>query len=222
VSLPSIVIYGATGQGRGVAYTVRDHYRTADIAAFIDDFDGDKGLVVDGLPLITLETWKTLEPRPVFFVASGAPPLRRKLAAKLREAGGELVDASAMIRHYHPGVCVGLGTLIATPVYIGPNTTLGENIQVMPMCSIAHDVIIGDNSLLCPSATISGHVVIEEGVFIGAGCTITNGRPNRPIVIGKGATIGTGAVVMRSVPPGVTVLGNPAVPLRELVRQRRG
>lgn len=220
MSFPTTVIYGASGQGRGVAYTIRDYYETP-VVGFIDDGEGGKGLTVDGLPLLTLEEWARLEPRPVFFVAVGAPSARRKLAAKLRAAGGELVDGRERVAQMHPGVTVGLGTLIATQCYIGPNTTLGENIQVMPLCSLAHDVIVGDNCLFCPSATVSGHVVIEDDVFVGAGSTIVNGRAGRPIVIGRGATIGVGSVVTKSVPPGTAVMGNPARPLRELARERR-
>ncbi|RME98758.1 MAG: acetyltransferase, partial [Alphaproteobacteria bacterium] len=43
---------------------------------------------------------------------------------------------------------------------------------------------------------------------------IRPGKPGEPIVIGAGATVGMGAVVTRSVPPGETVVGNPARPLR--------
>jgi hypothetical protein len=52
--------------------------------------------------------------------------------------------------------------------------------------------------------------VVEDGAWIGAGALVRNGRPDRPLVVGAGATVGMGAVVMRDVPPGATVLGNPA------------
>ena len=52
--------------------------------------------------------------------------------------------------------------------------------------------------------------VVEDEASIGANATIVCG-----ITIGKGATVGAGAVVTKDVPPGVTVVGNPA---RELVK----
>ncbi len=39
---------------------------------------------------------------------------------------------------------------------------------------------------------------------------IKQGTPNQPLVIGQGAVVGMGAVVTKSVPAGVTVVGNPA------------
>ena len=107
------------------------------------------------------------------------------------------------------------------PTYIGPYTMLGKHVQVMPMCSIGHDVVIADYVTLCPSCTVSGYVVIEEEVFVGAGATIVNGKPGKPLIVGAGTKISAGAVVTKSLPPNASVAGNPARPLRELARARR-
>lgn len=47
--------------------------------------------------------------------------------------------------------------------------------------------------------------VVEDGAAIGSGATILGG-----VTIGTGATVGAGAVVTKDVPPGATVVGNPA------------
>ena len=47
--------------------------------------------------------------------------------------------------------------------------------------------------------------IIEDDVVIGSNASILCG-----ITIGKGAVVGLGAVVVNDVPPGVTVVGNPA------------
>jgi acetyltransferase-like isoleucine patch superfamily enzyme len=54
-------------------------------------------------------------------------------------------------------------------------------------------------------------VVIEDDVWIGYNATILKG-----VRIGAGAIIAPGALVLRDVPPGVEVAGNPARVLREL------
>ncbi|MHB8104695.1 MAG: DapH/DapD/GlmU-related protein, partial [Dehalococcoidales bacterium] len=46
---------------------------------------------------------------------------------------------------------------------------------------------------------------VKEGARIGANATILPG-----VVIGEKAIVGSGAVVTKDVPPGVTVIGNPA------------
>jgi acetyltransferase-like isoleucine patch superfamily enzyme len=73
--------------------------------------------------------------------------------------------------------------------------------------------VIGDFVTLAPGAKINGNVVVQDHAYIGTGAMIRQGRPGEPLVIGEGAIVGMGAVVTRSVPPGVTVVGNPARPL---------
>jgi len=53
------------------------------------------------------------------------------------------------------------------------------------------------------------YTVIEDGVSIGSGATILGG-----VTVGAGALVGAGAVVTKDVPAGVTVVGNPAQPLK--------
>lgn len=68
---------------------------------------------------------------------------------------------------------------------------------------MAHDSVLGD--FMC-----NGNVVVEDHAYIGTGAVIKQGQPGQPLVIGRGAVVGMGAVVTKSVPPGATVVGNPA------------
>ena len=70
--------------------------------------------------------------------------------------------------------------------------------------------MIGDFVTFAPGVHCNGNVHIEDFAYLGAGAIIRQGQPGRPLRIGRGAVVGMGAVVTKDVPPGVTVVGNPA------------
>jgi UDP-N-acetylglucosamine acyltransferase len=80
---------------------------------------------------------------------------------------------------------------------------------LMSQVHVGHDVWIGDGSIVCPMSSIAGHVTVGENVRIDQGVTI------KPFVkVGDGARLGMGAVVIRDVPAGEIVVGNPAKAIR--------
>jgi len=58
---------------------------------------------------------------------------------------------------------------------------------------------------------IAKPVTIGRDVWIGGGAILLAG-----ITIGDGAIVGAGSVVTRDVPPGLTVVGNPARPIKRI------
>ncbi|WP_444543014.1 serine O-acetyltransferase [Methylomonas koyamae] len=78
---------------------------------------------------------------------------------------------------------------------------------------IGETAVIGDDCTLYHSVTLGGtswdkgkrHPTLGNGVVIGAGAKVLG-----PIDIGDGARVGSNSVVVKPVPPGVTVVGIPA------------
>lgn len=113
------------------------------------------------------------------------------------------------------------GVVIGDNVEIGANTcidrgTLDDTIiesgcKIDNLVHIAHNCHIKKNCVIIAHAMIGGSTVIEEGSWVAPSAAIMNG-----ITIGKGATIGLGAVVLKSVPAGETIVGNPG---RSLVKR---
>lgn len=107
--------------------------------------------------------------------------------------------------HFGAGVVLGPGCVIldVCEVRIGARTQLGPYVQILAADHARQPAAPGSG------AGLGRPVVIGADVRIGGGAIVLPG-----VTIGDGAVIGAGAVVTRPVPPGVTVAGNPARPLR--------
>lgn len=109
---------------------------------------------------------------------------------------------------------LGINAFISDFVYIGPGVVVGDGVLVNYLASVSHDVVLGDFVTVGPGARVNGHVIVGDNVMIGSNVVIRNGTKTEPLVIGDGATIGAGAVVTKNVSSGLTVVGNPARPIK--------
>jgi len=188
--------------------------------AFIDDTPDQVGTSLAGIPIVSFEQWKRSLRHVFCLVTPGSPAVRRKLVAKVLEAGGVFGETyPSLSRPFPPAI--GVGSFIGPYAHVGPAVEIGRHVQVMSLVSLGHDIVIGDYATICPGCMVSGHVVVEEGAFVGAGSVLVNGKPGKPLVIGAGAYVSAGSIVTRSIPAGAKVAGNPARPLRELAAERR-
>src|SRR5690554_5857929 len=110
----------------------------------------------------------------------------------------------------HPGAKIGSGLFIDH----GMGVVIGETAEIGNDCTIYHGVTLGGTSW----EKGKRHPTLEDNVVVGAGAKILG-----PIRIGAGSRIGSNAVVVKDVPPGVTMVGVPArqaVPRSDKQRQR--
>lgn len=105
------------------------------------------------------------------------------------------------------------GAILSNFTQIASNVKIGRFFHCNYYSSVSHDCVIGDFVTFSPGVRCNGHVIVEDQAFIGAGAIIRDAT-DKPVIIGKGAIVGMGAVVTKSVPPGITVIGNPAKTLQ--------
>lgn len=142
-------------------------------------------------------------------IAIGDPIVRERIASSIPQT---LATPFAIVAPNHvslQGNSIGEGAILCGFSHITSNAKIGRFFHANIYSYVAHDCVIGDFVTFAPSVKCNGHVVIEDHAYIGTGAIIKDGT-DKPIVIGRGAVVGMGAVVTKSVPPGVTVVGNPA------------
>lgn len=185
------VIIGAGSLGRELMQWIRHDGRTEEIL-FVDD-----GRVSDAIS--SLADYER-QPGDQVMIAIADPVLRERVALQLA-AVASYVSALATV-----GSCeVGAGSLLMPHCLVSADAKLGACAIVNCYSSIGHDVELGDFCTLASHVDLTGRVKVGARVAFGSGSRVLPG-----VSIGDGAVIGAGAVVVRDVPAGVTVFGNPA------------
>lgn len=206
-------VYGASGCGRSLMPVARQHLQRMGIQAelyFIDD-----SLVasqkINGHVALNYQTFKDLNYlNKHVLIAIANSSVREKIANRLAEDGINLWSVYADNTLFMDEVEIGEGAALSPFVTITSNIKIGKCFHANLYSYVEHDCVIGDYVTFAPSVKCNGNIHIEDHAYIGTGAVIKQGTPDKPLVIGKGAVVGMGAVVTKSVPAGVTVVGNPA------------
>lgn len=143
-------------------------------------------------------------PRQEFICALGEPALRRRFAAPLLAQGATFMSLRHGMRDAL-GFRMGAGCMFESGVGMGVDTHLGDFVIIQSTTVIGYEVKIGSYTTIGSFVFVGGRAEIGSDVIIHPHATILPGKK-----IGDGAVIGAGAVVMSDVPPGVTMIGNPA------------
>ncbi len=212
-----VAVYGAGGFGREVAWLVEscdmpEHRYT--VACFIEDNPALQGQVVNDIPVLSLAGARAAFPDARVAGGIGSPQVRQQVVERCAAAGFEFATLIHPRVERSRWIEIGEGAVICAGNILTVNITLGRHVQLNLDCTVGHDVVMGDYVTLAPGAHISGWVHFGRRVYVGTGAVIINGTADAPLLIGDDAVIGAGAVVTKSVPAGITVVGVPARPLQ--------
>lgn len=204
-----LVIVSAGGFGRSMHNTMKSdpaHGVDWRVTGFLDsrsELAERVGLPILGDPL-TYRFDPQREPRQEFLCALGDPAQRRRYSAPLLAQGARFMNLRHGLRDAN-GIWMGQGCMFESEVRMGVDTHMGDFVIIQSTSVVGYEVNIGSYVTIGSFVFIGGRAQIGNDVIIHPHATILPGKK-----VGDGAVIGAGAVVMSDVPPGVTMIGNPA------------
>jgi sugar O-acyltransferase (sialic acid O-acetyltransferase NeuD family) len=211
-----VVILGASGNALDILDIVDALGAPWEAAGVLHD-GRENGSEFGGLPILGRLAEAASLADVVFVNGIASERTHRR---KLGIIAGAGLDAARFVTLIHPlaavsrraaignGSCIGPGCAVSGQVEIGAHSWLGSG-EV-----IGHECVLGAGVTVAPSATLADGVTLGAQAYVGSGAIL---RPG--ITVGEGALIGMGAVMLRDVPAGMVVAGNPARPLVRLTAQ---
>jgi len=175
------------------------------------------------------------------FVIVGLPPRGSKPGELETRIGPNAVIRSHTV--IYAGNVIGANFQTGHGAMIRELNEIGDNVSIGTHSVIEHHVRIGDGVRIHSNAFIPECSVLEEGAWVGPNAVFTNALyPLSPgakanlkgphllpgakiganatllpgILVGRHALVGAGAVVVRDVPDGKVVVGNPARIIKDI------
>lgn len=155
-----------------------------------------------------------------------------------------IVSANAIIRSHtviYAGNIIGTHFQTGHGALIREHNRIGDQVSVGSHSIIEHNVEIGDRVRIHSNAFVPEYTILEDDSWLGPNVCLTNAPhplcPNFPkcrapvilrrnakvganatllpgVTIGEMSLVAAGSVVVKDVPPGVVVAGNPAVVIK--------
>lgn len=211
--MKDLIIIGASGFGREVAWLVErinEKASTWNFLGFLDDNKDIQGKIINGYEVIGTSEDIIKYPNAYVVCAIGASAIREKVITKIESLGHKnfatLIDPSVIKSNL---MKIGEGSIICAGTILTVNIEIGKHTIINLDCTVGHDAVLGDFVTLYPSVNVSGNTIFGKCVELGTGMQIIQGK-----TVGEYAIIGAGAVVVKDIPSKCTAVGSPAKPIK--------
>ena len=212
MAIREIVILGAGGLAREVAYLIEEINRQGEVwrlLGYVDKEPDQVGTIVGNYPVMATESeiasW-TCDA----VIAVGDPAQIQIIRGKISSYPGltfpNLVHPSVIWDA--ASISMGVGNIICAGATLTVNIKIGSFNILNMNSSYGHDVVIDDCCVISPGVAVGGGVQVGRGCLLGMGSQIYQYR-----TIGPGATVSMGSAVFSDVPPNTMVIGVPARPM---------
>ena len=193
MELTDMILYGASGHGMVIKEIIEAN--GGQVKAFVDD-----NLSLN--EYCEKQVLHNAEGMDNVIVSIGDNAVRKKVVQKLKCHFGVAIHPTAVVS---PSAKIGEGTVVMAGAVINAGAVIGKHCIINTGASVDHECVLGDFVHIAPHAALCGQVHVGEGTLMGvSSCAI-------PCVeIGSWCTVGAGAAVVKDIPDGVIVVGNPA------------
>lgn len=183
------------------------------LAGFAQNLDPARtGDTIEDLPIYTLAELPALARTHQAISILGDPETKRKFIGQVAAMGFRFATLIHPLARHSKRCTIGEGGYVGLYALTFRNAKIGKHVSVLGQAVGGDECEVGDYTFIATGAKLSGRSRVGEGTFVGAGSIIAEGR-----VVGDNVIVGAGAVVIRDVPDGVAVVGNPA---REIPRRK--
>lgn len=205
--MKDLIIVGAGGFGRELLEWVKDINDIAltwNVLGFIDDnANALDGYQCDYSIIGCISGWQPNQ-KEFFALAIAEPHIKEKVVTALKDKGARF----AQIIHPLAKICsfceYGEGIVMYPYSGIGPNCRVGDFVTLLSS-GLGHDAVVDDYATVSSYCGISGHSHIGKRAFLASHAVIPPGKK-----VGDDAYVGAGSIVIRNIPAGKKVFGNPA------------
>lgn len=206
--MKNLIIIGAGGFGREVynlSLVCKGYNTLYKVKGFLNDTPAALDKFQGYPPVIGAIGEHIIEPEDVFVCAMGVPSHKRKCAEKILNKGGKFISLIHPTVHIGINARIGKGCIIFNSAFISNDSSIEDFVTIQSNAAVGHDVQIGS------WCEIENSVFFGGGVIVGDETTVHTHAVVKPrITVGSKVTVAMGSVVIRSIPDGITVFGNPA------------
>lgn len=219
VRMKEIIIVGAGGLGREIQWLIerinedsikKDGKKTWDIIGYVDD-GHPVGMIINGYSILGGIDFLVDYSTPISVVcAIGSSKTRRMIVEKLKRntkiSFPNLFDPTVQVSDR---IEWGEGNIVCCMCVLTVNIKIGDFCVLNWDCTVGHDAILESFVTAYPSVNISGMTCLGQGVELGTGTQIIQGK-----TIGSNSIVGAGSVVVKDIPANCTAVGSPCKPIK--------